>query len=111
MKFHHYGIPVPDLRPGMAQVPGHQVWATDHQDHPFGLQFMHYGAACDLPALVRERPHLAFEVEDLDRALAGQKVLIQPNSPSEGVRVAFIEQDGEPVELLEFVRPDDSRRA
>jgi hypothetical protein len=29
-------------------------------------------------------------------------VLIAPNSPSPGVRVAFIVHDGAPVELLEF---------
>ena len=110
MKYHHAGIPVPELRPGMVQVPGHQVWVTDHQDNAFGLQFMHYGDGCDLPALVRERTHLAFEVEDLDRALEGHKVLIQPNSPSEGVRVAFIEVQDEPVELLEIACQDDHRR-
>ena len=111
MKFHHCGLPVPDIRPGMVQVPGYQVWVTDHQDNPFGLQFMHYGPGCDLPQLVQQRTHIAFEVEDLDAALEGQTVLIQPNSPSEGVRVAFVELRGEPVELLEFGRQDDPRRA
>jgi hypothetical protein len=110
MKYHHCGIPVPELRSGMVQVPGHQVWASDHQDNAFGLQFMHYADGCDLPALVRERTHLAFEVADLDLALVGRQVLIQPNSPSQGVRVAFIEAQGEPVELLEFSCPDDPRR-
>jgi len=108
MKYHHCGIPVADLRPGMVRYP---VWITDHQDNPFGLQFMHYGAGCAVPALVQERPHLAFEVEDLDLALEGQAVLIPPNSPSEGVRVAFIERQGEPLELLEFRHLDDPRRA
>jgi hypothetical protein len=111
MKYHHCGIPIGDLRPGMVQVPGFQIWVTDHQDNPFGLQFMHYGAGCGLPPLVQERPHLAFEVEDLDEALQGQAVLIAPNSPSEGVRVAFIEQMGEPIELLQFHHREDPRRA
>jgi hypothetical protein len=41
-------------------------------------------------------------VADLDRALDGRDVLIEPNSPSEGVRVAFIVHDGAPVEFLEI---------
>jgi hypothetical protein len=49
-------------------------------------------------------PHVAFEVQDLQQALAGQKILIEPNSPSEGILVAFIECDGAPVEFLQFLR-------
>lgn len=48
----------------------------------------------------------AFEVEDLEAALEGQRVIIEPNSPSEGV-VAFIEVRGAPVELLQI---DHGRR-
>ena len=110
MKFHHCGIPVPERRPGMIEVPGHDVWVTDHQGNPFGLQFMHYESACEVPDLVRTKPHLAFQVDDLDLALEGQTVLIAPNAPSEGVRVAFIECQGEPLELLEFSSSADPRR-
>jgi hypothetical protein len=46
---------------------------------------------------------VAFEVDDLERALVGQEILIQPNSPSKGVVVAFVLCDGAPVEFLQFV--------
>jgi len=45
---------------------------------------------------------LAFAVDNLDEALRGRDLLIEPNAPSDGVRVAFILHDGAPVELLEF---------
>jgi hypothetical protein len=54
-------------------------------------------------------PHVAFEVDDLAAALAGQHVIIEPNSPSHGVTVAFVEVSGGPVELMEIdhqARPD-----
>jgi hypothetical protein len=54
-------------------------------------------------------PHVAFEVDDLAAALAGQKVIIEPNSPSRGVLVAFVEVNGAPVELMQIdheIRPD-----
>jgi hypothetical protein len=41
-------------------------------------------------------------VNDLSSELAGREILIPPNSPSDGVRVAFIVEKGAPVELLEF---------
>ena len=39
----------------------------------------------------------------MDAALVGQKIIIQPNNPSEGVVVAFIEVNGAPVELMQYV--------
>ena len=41
-------------------------------------------------------------MDDLDKALEGREVIIPPNSPGEGVTVAFILVDGAPVELLKF---------
>jgi hypothetical protein len=54
-------------------------------------------------------PHVAFEVDDLGAELEDQHVIIEPNSPSAGVMVAFIEVNGAPVELLQIdheLRPD-----
>ena len=45
---------------------------------------------------------MAFEVDDLDAELAGKEILIPPNSPSPGLTVAFIVDDGAPVEFLYF---------
>jgi hypothetical protein len=53
---------------------------------------------------VKTVAHVAFEVDDLQAALQGQKVIIEPNSPSRGVLVAFIEVNGAPVELLQVDR-------
>ena len=52
-------------------------------------------------------PHLAFVVDNLDTALQEKQILIPPNSPSPGVRVAFILDDGAPIELLEFAPDSD----
>ena len=47
-------------------------------------------------------PHVAFEVDDLAIAIRDQRVIIEPNSPSNGVIVAFIEVNGAPVELMQI---------
>jgi hypothetical protein len=67
---------------------------------------MRYEPDCPLPDLVKTVAHVAFEVDDLARALEGHEILIEPNSPSEGVTVAFIVCDGAPVELLEFSKKE-----
>ena len=63
---------------------------------------------CPLPELVQTVPHIAFEVDDLAAALVGHEILIEPNSPSEGVLVAFVVCDGAPVEFLQIARVSSS---
>ncbi len=82
---------------------------SDHQDNPFGIQWQRYWEGAPYPELVKTVPHVAFEVDDLEGALQGQHIIIEPNSPSPGVRVAFIQARGVPVELMQIersIRPD-----
>lgn len=82
---------------------------SDHQDNPFGIQWQRYWEGAPYPDLVKSVPHVAFEVDDLEEALQGQHILIEPNSPSPGVSVAFIQVRGAPVELIQIdhaIRPD-----
>lgn len=104
MKYHHLGIPTVTSKPDEIYLDGYDIYCTDERSNPFGIQWMRYGPGCRLPELVKTLPHVAFEVDDLERALEGHTIIIQPNSPSEGVRVAFVECDGAPVEFLEFAK-------
>ena len=105
MKYHHIGIPTSTPQPGEAYIPHLKTHATDNESNPFGIQWMRYDPDCGLPDLVKELPHVAFEVDDLEAAIADETVIIEPNSPSPGVMAAFILIDGAPVELLQI---DDS---
>jgi hypothetical protein len=67
---------------------------------------MHYEPDSPLPELVKSVPHVAFEVEDLAAEIAGKEILIEPNSPSKGVTVAFIVHNGAPIEFLQFDKKD-----
>ena len=101
-RYHHIGIPIPKPREGSYYLADYKVWAGGFAQSPYGVEWMHYEADCQVPELVKTLPHVAFEVDDLDAELAGHEILISPNSPSPGVRVAFIVHDGAPIELLEF---------
>jgi hypothetical protein len=54
--------------------------------------------------LIKTIPHIAFEVQDLDFELANRdfNVIVEPNPPADGIRVAMIEHNGAPIELIEF---------
>lgn len=109
MRYHHLGIPTAEPRQGEVFLPEFGMHISGFENSPFGIEWMRFESDSPLPELVRTVPHVAFQVEDLDASLRGHEVLIPPNSPSEGVRVAFIVHDGAPVELLEFSGPHPDR--
>jgi len=102
MKYHHIGIPTKDAQDGETYLEDYDVHCTDHENNPYRIQWMRYGDNCKLPKIVKEVAHIAFEVDDLGKAIEGKEVIIEPNSPSKGVTVAFILENGAPVELLEL---------
>jgi hypothetical protein len=101
-RFHHIGIPTTERHPGEEHLPRFGVHVSGFEDSPYGVEWMRFDPDSPLPELVRTVAHVAFQVDDLERELEDQEVLIPPNSPSEGVRVAFIVHNGAPVELLEI---------
>ena len=107
-KYHHLGIPTTEPHPGERYVAHLKVHLSGYETSPYGIEWMRFDLDCPVPELVRRVPHVAFEVDDLEAELAGKQVLIEPNSPSEGVRVAFIVDDGAPVEFLELARSADA---
>ena len=109
-RYHHIGIPTTESKPGETDLKDLRVFVVSHQKSEFGVEWMRFEADAAVPDLVRRVAHVAFEVTDLAAELAGREILIPPNSPSEGVRVAFIVENGAPIELLEFTDPKHPAR-
>ncbi len=101
-RYHHVGIPTTLPRPGERHLSHLKVHVSGFDTSPYGIEWMRFDPDCPVSELVRTVPHVAFEVDDLDAALVGRTLLGDVSSPSEGVRVAMILDDGAPVELLEF---------
>ena len=109
-RYHHIGIPTNESKPGETHLKHLKLFVVSHQKSEFGVEWMRFEADAAVPDLVRRVPHVAFEVTDLSSELAGREILIPPNSPSDGVRVAFIVENGAPIELLEFTDPKHPAR-
>ena len=102
MKYNHIGIPTTGRFKGEIDLPHLKITVSDHENNAFGIQWQRYWEDAPYPELVKTVAHVAFEVDDMEAALEGQKVIIQPNSPTEGVTVAFIEVNGAPIELMHY---------
>ncbi len=102
LRYHHLGIPTSESRPGEQYLPEFGMHVSGYETSPYRIEWMRFEADSPVPELVQRVPHIAFEVEDLEAALVGREVLIAPNSPSPGVLVAFVVDDGAPVELMQI---------
>ena len=96
------GIPTRTPRPGELYLPVLKIHVSGFEASPYGIQWMRFDEDAPYPDLIKTVPHVAFEVDDLWAALEGKEILTPPNSPSKGVIVAMIVDDGAPVELLQF---------
>ena len=100
--YHHLGVPVKTPVKGEVYLPEYKVYHSGYEESEFGIERMRYEEDCRLPELVKNMPHIAFEVDNIYKAINGKKVIIKPNSPSAGTLVAFIEENGVPVEFIQF---------
>jgi hypothetical protein len=103
-KFHHLGIPTTNKMENETYLDQYKFYVSGFKTSPFGIEWMRFEENSPIDILIQSIPHIAFEVSDLDYELTYRyfKVLTPPNSPSEGVRVAMIEHNGAPIELIEF---------
>ncbi len=101
-KYHHLGIPTEVPQEGETYLEKFKMFVSGHETSPYGVEWMRFEPDCPLPELVQTVPHIAFEVDDLGAEIAGKEILIEPNSPSEGITIAFIVDNGAPIEFLQI---------
>lgn len=107
LRYHHIGIPTSKEIPDKDYIPELKMYASGYLESPYGIEWLKFDPDCPLPVLVKTIPHVAFVVRDIKKAIGGKDVIIEPNTPSPGVTVAFIADNGAPVEFLQFDRPED----
>lgn len=101
-KYHHIGIPTDIPREKETYLDKHKMYVSGYESSSYGVEWMRFEPSSPLPELVKTVPHVAFEVDDLEAAIQGKEVLIPPNSPSKGISVAFIVDNGAPIEFIQF---------
>ncbi len=106
LKYHHIGIPTTQERPGEVYLEEYGMSVVGFDTSNYGVEWLRFEADSPLPELVRTVPHVAFVVDDIEKAIEGKEMLIGPNSPTPGVMVAFIVENGAPIEFLSFESED-----
>lgn len=102
MKFHHVGIPTDKVREGEIYLEDAKLHVTPIEASPYNIEWLRFEDGSPMPELLKTTAHVAFVVEDIAQAMEGKEVLMDPFNPMEGVTVAFIVEDGAPVELMQL---------
>ena len=101
MKYLHFGVPTTQEKSWAGHVADLGVHVTDPAADPYGIEWLKFDPTSPMHEAVRTRPHVAFQVEDIEAAVAGKTILLAPMSPMPGLTIAFIEHDGAVIELCQ----------
>ena len=103
-RYHHTGIPTRQPREGERYLAQYKMYVSGFPESPYGVEWMRFEPGSPISELIQRIPHVAFEVDSIEEALKGKEILSAPCSPSPGVTVAMIIDNGCPIELLEFAQ-------
>ena len=99
------------MKEGETFVEATRVWVTNPRASAFNVEWLRFEADTPVTGALRDQPHVAYRVDDLEQALEGHNVLAEPFDPTglggDFLRVAFVEVDGAVVELMEYGDPDE----
>ena len=101
-KFNHIGLPTHEPQPKETYVADTKVWVTDPADHPYRVEFLRFEDDSPVTGPLRDMPHIAYRIDDMDAAIAGKEVVLAPFTPMPGLSVAFVKEYGAVVEFMKF---------
>ena len=64
-----------------------------------------------MPDALKTTPHVAFQVDSIEKEIKGKKVILGPYEPISGYRVVIIEFEGIPIEFVETDLSDEELAA
>lgn len=105
-QFHHVGIPTTEKREGERYSEPFKMY-TSGGEAPTRIQYHRFEPGCPLHPLIQSKPHVAFKVECLAKAIEGKNVILEPYAPFAGFKVAITEENGNPVEYIETSLSED----
>jgi hypothetical protein len=104
-RFDHVGVPTETRQAGEMYVAETKVWVTDPAAHPHRIEYLRYEPESPVSGPVRELPHIAFQVDDLDAEIGDAQVLLGPFQATATLRVVFVLKDGAVFEYMENSAP------
>ncbi len=101
-KLNHIGIPTQVKQENESYMEAAKVFLTNYAESPNKIEFLRFEEGSDFPQLIQDYAHLAYEVDSIEEEMEGKKVLLEPFKAGDNLTIAFIEEEGIAVELMQF---------
>ena len=106
--FDHVGVPTPSKKNGESWVDSTRCWVTSPRAHPYNVEWLRYEPDSPVTGPLRTEPHVAYRVEDVDDAIRGHEVVLEPFDVGNGfLTVAFVTAEGALVEFMQYANPSE----
>ena len=103
--YNHIGIPTDVKHDDEIYIEAVSIYVSKDESNPYGVEWVRHLPECPFPDLIKNKAHVAFIVKNLSKEIAGKKVIFGPiNHPQKDVAIAFIDDDGVPIELVQIGR-------
>jgi hypothetical protein len=107
-RFDHIGVITDERHEGESFVEATRCWVTNPRANPFNVEFLRFEPDTPVTGPVRNDPHVAYRVDDVDAAIVGHEVVLGPFDVADGfVRVAWVLNEGALVEFMQYANPDE----
>ncbi len=100
--FNHVGIVTTEKKEGAVYNEVLSVWLTDFSKSTNKIEWLRFEEGSILPELVQKETHMAYTVPDMAAELEGKNVIFGPMVCDEHLTIAFIEEEGISVEIMEI---------
>jgi hypothetical protein len=99
-RYEHFGVPLKHKREGMSYFPEYRVWCSDYERDPYRIEWIFFEKDSIMHPLIQTVSHVCFLVEDIHKAVLRKRLLLEPIL-YQGCWMAFIEENGVPIEFLQ----------
>ena len=102
-RFNHVGIPTTATHQGEIYSEDMKLFLTDYTNSENRIEWLRFDEDSPMPKELQNTAHIAYEVDNLEEAIQGKKVLLEPFYANETLRIAFVMDDEAPIELMQYV--------
>jgi hypothetical protein len=107
-RFDHIGLISNQPHEGEQFVEATRAWITSPRAHPLHVEWIRFEPDSPVSGSIRTEPHVAFRVDDIQAAMIGQNVILEPLVVGDGFcTISFVDIDGAIIEYMQYRNPDE----
>ncbi len=106
-RYHHLALPTKKKKPGEVYKPNIKAHMVGFYKSDYGIEWMRFDEDAPYPEALKNNPHIAFIVDNLDEEIRGKKVIFGPVETYKGWKVAIVEENEAYIELIESSFTDE----